>query len=289
MTSPTGGNGAAHIDVTSFRLARTGRSIELASGWWPGMPLAPGHPPFQVITYRTPNGERVQGDIELFHDNTSNFGFISEVLSFCAHSGTHIDALAHVTVGENDEWHGGRSANEYLGNNGPLVDDARELPAFVCRGVLLDVPGALGVDRLEPGQAIDSELVRSTLDHQGIRLEKGDVVLIRTGTMAAWPDPTAMTATAGAGLSLDGAAYLAQYSPVAAGSDTGTVELEPSGIPGEPQPVHRLFVHDLGLPLLEWVYLEELAEAKAYEFLFVCLPLTITGATGSPIRPLAII
>jgi kynurenine formamidase len=291
MTTRPSGQGAAHIDISAFRLATTGRSFELSSGWWPGMPLAPGHPPFQVITYRTPPGERIQADITLFQENgnDSNFGFISELLSFCAHSGTHIDALAHVTVGENDEWHGGRSANEFLGNNGPLVDDARELPAFICRGVLLDAPAALGVDQLAVGQAVDADLVHRMLERQQVELREGDVVLLRTGRMANWPDTDAMEASSGAGLSLDGAEVLAAARPAALGADTGTVEVEPSGIAGEPQPVHRLFVHDLGVPLIEWIYLEELAAANVSEFLFVSLPLTITGATGSPIRPLAVI
>jgi hypothetical protein len=36
------------------------------------------------------------------------------------------------------------------------------------------------------------------------------------------------------------------------------------------------------------VYLEELAAAGVYEFLFLTLPVPITGATGSLLRPIAI-
>jgi len=36
------------------------------------------------------------------------------------------------------------------------------------------------------------------------------------------------------------------------------------------------------------VHLEELAAARGHEFAFVCLPLKIRGATGSPVRPIAI-
>ena len=46
---------------------------------------------------------------------------------------------------------------------------------------------------------------------------------------------------------------------------------------------------DRGAHILEWIYLEELARDKVYEFLFVALPLKITGATGSMLRPVAII
>jgi kynurenine formamidase len=127
------------------------------------------------------------------------------------------------------------------------------------------------------------------LERQQLELREGDVILLRTGRMANWPDTAAMEASSGAGLSLGGAEVLAASRPSALGADTGTVEVEPSGIAGEPQPVHRLFVHDVGVPLIEWIYLEELAAAGVSEFLFVSLPLTITGATGSPIRPLAVV
>lgn len=276
------------IDLSHLKLAGQGRVFDLSSGWWPGMPLAPGHPPFQVVTFRTPAGERAQTDLEFLAENPRKFGFISELLSFCAHSGTHIDALAHITCGDDDSWHGGYPAREYLGDFGPLTMDASVLPPYLCRGILIDAPRTAGRDVLAAHQPVGQELIRRTLDEQQVSLAKGDVVLIRTGTMARWPDPAAMAASEGAGLALDGAHFLAQHEPAAVGGDTATVEVVPSGIPGEPQPVHRLLIRDLGIPLLEWVKLEELAAASVYEFLFICLPIPITGATGSLVRPLAV-
>ena len=43
------------------------------------------------------------------------------------HTGAHIDAHAHMTVGEDDHWLGG-SARTDLGDFGPLVGDATEIP-----------------------------------------------------------------------------------------------------------------------------------------------------------------
>ncbi|WP_037677338.1 cyclase family protein [Streptomyces griseus] len=279
------------LDPSALALAGAGRVFDLSSGWWPGMPLAPGHPPFQVLTFRTPAGERAQGsrgDLEWLGDNASRFGFVSEILSFCAHSGTHIDALAHITSGENDEWYGGYSAHEHLGDYGPLTHDASTLPPLMRRGVLVDAPGALGHETLKPHQPVGADLISLALARQDVNLGEGDVVLLRTGTMRHWPDVEAMSAVQGAGLDLEGARLLAQYRPAAVGSDTAAVEVHPSGVDGEPQPVHRLLIRDLGVPLLEWVYLEELAAAAVHEFLLICLPLPITGATGSPVRPVAV-
>ncbi|MEA2256762.1 MAG: hypothetical protein QOG35_2807, partial [Solirubrobacteraceae bacterium] len=66
------------------------------------------------------------------------------------------------------------------------------------------------------------------------------------------------------------------------------LEVDPSGRPGDPQPVHRTLIQERGIPILEWIYQEELARDRVSEFLFVCLPLTVKGATGSLVRPLAI-
>ena len=43
-----------------------------------------------------------------------------------------------------------------------------------------------------------------------------------------------------------------------------------------------------GVHLIEWLNLETLALAPTREFLFVCLPLKFAGATGSPVRPIAV-
>lgn len=286
--NPLSRTSGLRIDVSRLELAGQGRVYDLSSGWWPGMPLAPGHPPFQVLTFRTPSGERVQGDLDFLADNPGRFGFISELLSFCAHSGTHIDALAHITRGEDDSWHGGYPARDFLGDFGPTTMDASTLPPYLCRGVLIDAPRMLGQESLEAHQPVDGDLIGRALEHQHVTLADGDVVLLRTGMMAHWPDPAAMAVSEGAGLAFEGARYLAGHHPAAVGSDTAAVEVAPSGLAGEPQPVHRLLIRELGIPLLEWVYLEELASAGIYEFLFICLPVPITGATGSLVRPLAI-
>ena len=54
-------------------------------------------------------------------------------------------------------------------------------------------------------------------------------------------------------------------------------------------PVHCHMLVDCGIHLLEVSVLEELSQAGAHEFLFVCLPLKIRGGTGSPVRPVAIL
>jgi kynurenine formamidase len=44
-----------------------------------------------------------------------------------------------------------------------------------------------------------------------------------------------------------------------------------------------------GIFILEMVNCEELARDRVYEFCFMCLPLSIRGATGSMVRPVAVV
>lgn len=52
--------------------------------------------------------------------------------------------------------------------------------------------------------------------------------------------------------------------------------------------MHALLLVDNGIHIIENLDLEELAAAGARSVTFVALPLPIAGATGSPLRPLAI-
>jgi kynurenine formamidase len=213
-------------------------------------------------------------------------------VSGTAHSGAHVDALAHMTIGEDDHWFGGGNAREHLGDRGPTVGDASRLPPFIRRGVLLDVPGYLGVDALPSHQPVDADQLRAVAQHQGVTVGRGDVVLVRTGYLGAWPDPDRMARHTTAGPDISAARWLLEQGVVATGSDTETYEVQPApdpGTPANPQPVHTLLLIENGIYLFEGIYLEELARERVHEFLFVALPLKIKGTTGSMLDPVAIV
>ncbi|MHB1171149.1 MAG: cyclase family protein [Lacisediminihabitans sp.] len=277
------------VPLEVLSLPSKGRIYDLCSGWWPGMPVAAAHPPFQVQTYRSPQGMRAEKLFPYSTPNDMNYSFISEVVSTTMHAGTHIDALCHVTDGKDDTWYGGHSAKDYLGDAGPLRDDATALPPILTRGVMLDIPAALGVAELAPSQPIGEAELRAACERQNVTLQPGDAVLIRTGFMRDWPDPERMNRAEQPGLTIGGARWLQPQKPVLIGADNTSIEVAPSLVPGEPQPVHRYLIRQCGIPLLEWVYLEDLAADGVSEFLFACAPLPIRGATGSLVRPLAIL
>jgi kynurenine formamidase len=271
-------------------LIREGRMYRLARERFPKMPLFPGHPTFEVVSYRTPQGSRVSGDHHWGLPNDACLGYLSELVIGTTHTGAHIDAHAHMTVGANDRWHGG-SAREQLSDFGPVRGDATEIPPLWRRGVLYDVPGHRGVTALGAGEPVGADELRAIEAANGVAAGAGDVALIRTGYLSGWPDPERLAELRGAGPDISAAELLLERGVIATGSDTETYEVQPApdrGSPANPQPVHTLLLIEHGIYLIESLDLEGIAAAGVREFLFVALPLAIRGATGSMIDPVAI-
>jgi kynurenine formamidase len=276
--------------LEALRLVRDGRMFRLAGERFPKMPLFAGHPAFEVLSYRTPQGIRAAGDQPWGEPNAACLGYMSELVMGTTHTGAHIDAHAHMTVGDEDRWHGG-SARTELGDFGPLTGDATEIPPLWRRGVLYDVPGHRGTDALPAGESVTAGELEAIEAATGVAAGDGDVALVRTGYLAGWPDPAWLDAHRGAGPDLSAARLLAERGVVATGSDTETYEVQPApdrGEPSNPQPVHTLLLIERGIYILESLDLEALAAAGVREFLFVALPLAIRGATGSMVDPVAV-
>lgn len=277
--------------AAALGMVSRGKVYSLASSWWRGMPGHPVHPRFDVITYRSPHGERTQKDQDYLNppQNTIGYGFVSELIMGTVHTGTHIDALCHVTCGEDHSWHGGFSSDDYLGDFGALNSDASELAPIVARGVMLDIPKALGIDYCEAGYAITGADMQAAVDGQGIEIGERDVILVRTGQMQFWPDMEANAVAVNSGVGMDGSHWLKERNPLAVGADNVAFECAPSGVEGSSQPVHVHLIWEHGIPILEWVNCEQLAADGVYEFSFICLPLGVVGATGSMVAPVAIV
>ncbi len=277
--------------LAAMRFAKRGRIFGLARDRFPRMPLFGGHPSFEVLAYRTPQGIRAAGDTPWGPRNDAGLGYMSEMVMGTTHSGAHIDAHAHMTLGGEDRWNGG-SAQRHLGDFGPLRGDATEIPALWRRGVLYDVPGHRGVEYLTRAQAVGADELEEIESATGVSAGAGDVALVRTGYMRHWPDPELMAEHRGPGPDESAARLLAERGVIAVGSDTETFEVQPAPDPGEPsnpQPVHTLLLIERGIYIMESLDLEGLADSGAREFLFVALPLAIRGATGSMIDPVAVV
>lgn len=278
--------------LTALQIPKDGTVYSLALPRFTGMPLFGSHPPFEVTMYRTPLGLRGDGEKPWGPVNEVNLGYMAEVTSGTSHSGAHVDALAHITIGEDDHWYSGVSAQEHLGDRGPKIGDGSKLPHFITRGVLLDVPGYRGVDALPAGEPVNADELQAVAAHQGVEVRAGDIVMIRTGYLSKWPHAEEMAKHKTPGPDISAARWLLETGVVATGTDTETYEVQPApdpGSPANPQPVHTLLLIEEGIYLFESIYLEEIAAAGVHEFLFIALPTKIEGSTGSMLDPVAII
>ena len=89
------------------------------------------------------------------------------------------------------------------------------------------------------------------------------------------------------GLNRQGAEFLAKNGAIMIGADNLTLEQTPTADPLNFLPVHTYLLAEAGVPILEMAYLDELVEEKAYEFAFFGACIKLRGATGAPMRPVA--
>lgn len=160
---------------------------------------------------------------------------------------------------------------------------------MVCRGVLLDVPTALGEPSFGPGRAITAADLELTSRAQGVEVRAGDCVLIRTGWAEEhYSDPAFVGFEGGApGPDPSAARWLVERGVRVTGSDTIAYEVMAAG--QIPLPVHVILLVENGVHIIEVMDLAELAADRVHEFAFVCSPLKLAGATASPVRPLALV
>lgn len=272
-------------------LVRAGLIYDLTVDRFRGMPMPAMHPPFEVLGYRTPGGlDNDAGETWLKGPgNRDHMGFNTELVITCTHTGSHIDTLSHVTVGDDSHWYGGFTAAKDLGDFGPQRADASSLLPIFTRGVMLDMPRVAGTTVLSGGAAIGKTDLVQAAELEGISIRAGDVVLVRTGYLGHWPDRAALSEHRGAGITLDAAHWLADQGVIAVGADTEAVEQMPAADSANPQPVHSYLLVKKGVLLLEMLYLEGLAADSVYSFLFVAQPTKIQGASGAFIDPIAVV
>jgi kynurenine formamidase len=228
------------------------------------------------------------------HEDTGSaaLGFAKDFVGADYHTEghTHIDALCHVSY-EGRLYNGVAAASVTAeGASSEAIDLVKD--GLVGRGVLLDVPRLRGVPWLEPGEHVFLEDLEAAEREQGVELDEGDIVLVRTGH----PDRLAElgpwdTQAAKAGLHPTTMPLLAEQGIAALGCD-GNNDTAPSTTEGVAFPIHVLALNAMGVLLLDYLQLEDLREAcesaGRWEFLFVSAPLRIAGGTGSLVNPLAI-
>lgn len=268
-----------------MRRADGGAAIDLSVDMFMGMPswVKAGDPPFQQWMTHTPNGT-VLDDLTGAGDQNSLVSYSGDAISMYTHTGTHIDTLNHFGY-HGEIWNGFNEA-QHLSSRHWTKCGADKIPPIIGRGVLFDVAALHGVDVLPDNYGIGGADLQAALDRQGVSFHPGDIALVRTGRMSRWPDPVAYIDNS-PGLNLDGAQFLARAGASVIGGDNSALEQMPAQDDENWQVVHTYLLGEAGVPIMELVDCEQLAADKLYEFAFIGACLKIRGATGAPMRPLA--
>lgn len=267
---------------------RGGKTYDLSVEYFIGMPSwqAAGDPPYQMWMTHTPHGDGVSDSMGVGKEMTGHVGYTGAAISMYSHMGTHIDALNH--FGLDGKIYNGFSAAEHLGDRGWKVTGAEKIPPIVARGVLIDLPRAMGVPMLADGYRVTKRDLQQALARQRTTLQQGDVVLVRTGRMQVYEKAAAYMKNP-PGLGLEAAKFLIEEGQaMIVGADNLSFESFPSEVAGNYVPVHTYLLAQQGAPILELVQLEELAKDSVYEFAFLGGSLKLRGADAAPIRPIAI-
>ncbi|MFH8485053.1 cyclase family protein [Streptomyces longisporoflavus] len=221
-------------------------------------------------------------------------GGADDVVAMPLQCSTQWDGLGHI-FDHGKAWNG-RDAATTVTSDGDLVTGIEHMAAQIAgRAVLLDVGRAIGTDgELADGFAITAEHLEETARAQGVSVERGDIVLVRTGQLArvqrdGWGEYAGGPAP---GLSFTTAEWLHRSEIAAIATDTWGFEVRPNEFEAAFQPLHQVVIPNMGLLVGEMWNLEALADDCAsdgvFEFFLAAPPLPITGAVGSPINPLAV-
>jgi kynurenine formamidase len=259
-------------------------AFDLAVEYFLGMPswTAAQDPKYDIWMSHTPSGTVVDDLSGVGSAGNRRYSYAGSSLTMYSHVGTHISGLNH--VGYHGVFWNGWTEEANLGSRCWNVGGC--LPPIIARGILLDIAALHSRECLPDSYAITAADVQRGFETAGVIAEEGDIVLLRTGRMSRWPDYHGVM-DAPPGLGMDAARFLCEEVGVmCVGLDVGGEVL-----PGESEtwlPVHAYLFATAGSPLMENLWLEDLARDGPREFALIAMPLKLRGSTGTPVRPLAL-
>jgi len=282
--------------LQALQIPETGQTYELGHMYEASMP-AYGNRPYYINV--VPGAPARSGEGGVVHRDYFT-GFIGQM-------GTQFDALAH--MGRNVQmadgtfetvFYNGFTEQDLTGTNrgegGVEALGVEHMKPFITRGILIDIAAYKDVPILPPDYEVTLDDVRGALELQGMSedtIEQGDAVLFHYGWSVNWTNPSKYNDSfvgtgeneGSPGIGGEVARWLVTRRPSMVGGDTCCVQIMPATASGNVH--HTLFLGE-GIPLLENMELRELARDEVYEFLFLNLTIRIKGATGSPVRPIAV-
>lgn len=273
----------AGVVRSALRAASEGTLVDLSHPVDRSTPRDAEQSPYAICMWSHPSAS-LRDNARAGAEN--GIGFAVDRVELDLHTGTHIDALGHCTIGSS--MHAGLSVDEVVTNTGLSKLGIETAPPMVARGVLVDAEDAIG--RLpKAGEVITVEMIERSLARQSTQLTPGDIVLLRTGWARYYRSDNARFLEGWPGIGVEAARWLTDRGVVAVGADTHALEVWPSERPDIHWPVHQELLVRAGVYIIEHANLEELAMRKASSFLCLCLPVRFVGGTASPIRLTAVL
>jgi len=262
------------------RLARA-RMFDLEQPRFAGMPIHPAHKPGYLYALHRRHRDTYRPQQHGPRSGSSG------ILTMMEHSGTHLDALCHQAC--DLRLHGNVAVEDVERSDGFTAYGAETMAPIVARGVLLDVAGWKRVELLPRNYSISADDLIGCARDSGVALNAGDVLLVRTGFATRWHDEAAYLDAAGVSKSAN--LWVAEQKVRAVGADNMAWDCMTERDPDTNMVLfghaHLLVTH--GIHIIENLNLEALASAGYHEFCFIAIPLKFRGATGSPVRPLALV
>jgi kynurenine formamidase len=272
--------------MDAIRLVTTGKTYELGQVYEQGMPLYGNRSYSMILPTKGPAGgdNRIVGNDEFLATQIGQVG-------------TQFDGLGHIgkeVVMENGDienvFYNGFTAREMDTYSGLKKLGIENVKPIITRGILIDIAGYKGVDKLPNSYEVTVQDVKGALENKGLTesdIRSGDALLFHYGWSTLWGQPEAYNENP-PGIGLDVARWAAEKKITMIGSDSWCSEVIPNPNQGLVFPVHQELMMKNGIFNLENMRFDELIEDDITEFLFIVTTIRFKGATGSPVRPIAI-
>ena len=290
LWGPTDQLGSGNLLTAEKRLAalaqvKHGRVYDVSHEIHMGAPyMAPNQTPYLMSIWSSwKDSIKRRRKMGMRNDAGSNL----ERIEMTTHVGTHIDALGHFSSG--DMLFNGFCAPDVVTDWGLDKLGIENAPPIVTRGLVFDVAGLDGGEHLNPGRVITPDDLARAAHAGGFKVEPGDVALIRTGWGRYFAVDNTKYLSGEPGIDVPGAKWLIDQGIAAIGVDNMAVEVLPNPDHGLGLPVHQYALSQCGVYLIENLALEELARDRISTVCFILLATKFKGATGSPVRPIAMV
>jgi kynurenine formamidase len=274
--------------AAAARLVKDGVSVTCARPWTT-----------EITPETTVQGMRFMVDSGEGRDHDSNERILQRRgaaefigMVFHGYAITHVDAPPHYFW--QGQFYNGRSSNLVTSREGATVNSVEVLrDGVVSRGVLLDVARAKNVRWMGPGEGVMPEDLEAAEKAQGVRVESGDILLVRTGYYARRlaEGPVNPMEAGTPALHVASCPWLRERGVAMVGTDTHN-DIAPLPYPALGNSFHVVSLVAMGLWLIDNMNLEEVARAagdrKRWEFLLTVAPLRLKNVTGSPVNPIAL-